>query len=167
MVQYNDYELLYLISEFDEEAETILFNKYMNLIRSRIKGFKIVSRYKEDYMQEGLFMLVVAIRTYNQDFKKTFNKYFDLILQRRFIHLLMREKNYFNNVSYVDESQILSHPDVLVYEYNKNIKFSSFEEKVIYLKERNYRPKDIASILDCEIKSVYNCLCRIKEKYNS
>ena len=28
MIQYNDYELLYLMSEFDEEAERILFEKY-------------------------------------------------------------------------------------------------------------------------------------------
>ena len=80
MTQYNDYELLYLMNEFDEEAERIFFEKYTNLIKTRVNKFGIKSRYREDFVQEGLYMLVVAIRTYNEYSNKTFNKYFDLIL---------------------------------------------------------------------------------------
>ena len=44
MIQYNDYELLYLMNEFDEEAERLLFEKYTNLIKSRIYKFGIKER---------------------------------------------------------------------------------------------------------------------------
>ena len=36
MIQYNDYELLYLMNEFDEEAERILVEKYLSVIYYRI-----------------------------------------------------------------------------------------------------------------------------------
>ena len=72
MIQYNDYELLYLMNEFDEEAERILFEKYTNLIKAKIRKFKVKSRYKDDFMQEGYYMLMIAIRTYDEFSNKTF-----------------------------------------------------------------------------------------------
>lgn len=166
MIQYNDYELLYLMSEFDEEAERIFFEKYSNLIKARIYKFKIKERFKEDFFQEGLYMLVVAIRTYNQFHKKTFNKYFDLILQRRFIKLIEKEKHYFFDVELREEENNICDNDTFVYETFEENQFSELENKVIYLRTRNYKPKEIALILNCNVKSVYNCICRIKDKNN-
>ena len=90
MIQYNDYELLYLMNEFDEEAEKILIEKYSVLIRFRIYKFKVKDRYIDDFMQEGLYMLLIAAKTYNEMSDKTFTKYFDLILQRKFQRLIER-----------------------------------------------------------------------------
>ena len=73
MNQYNDYELLYLMNEFDEDAERLLYEKYSNLIRNRIVKFNIKERYRDDFFQEGLYMLFIATRTYNENCKKTFN----------------------------------------------------------------------------------------------
>ena len=109
MIQYNDYELLYLMSEFDEEAERILFEKYTNLIKARIRKFGVKPRYKEDFVQEGLYMLVVAVRTYNELSNKTFNKYFDLILQRKFLKIIQKEKNYYNDVDLREEENIIKY----------------------------------------------------------
>jgi hypothetical protein len=110
-------------------------------------------------------MLVVAIRTYDEFSKKSFNKYFDLILQRKFMRIIEKEKDYFNFVELNSDESILKDPTY--FSYNGDISnFSSFEEEVIYLKTRNYKPREIAKILDCDIKSVYNCICRIKNKYN-
>ena len=86
--KYNDNELLYLFSEGIEEALEILLEKYVGLIRKRVSSFKIQMRFRDDFLQEGYMALLIAIRTYHQESPKTFNKYFDLILQRRFIKIL-------------------------------------------------------------------------------
>lgn len=166
MIQYNDYELLYLMNEFDEEAEKIFYEKYTNLIKMRIYKFRIKERYQEDFLQEGLYMLFVATRMYNEYSKKTFNKYFDLILQRRFIRLLAQEKHYFYEVDLHDDELMLADPNTFVYDEMNYNSLSSFEEKVLDMKKKNYRPREIAKLLKCDVKSVYNCLCRIKNKFN-
>ena len=166
MIQYNDYELLYLMSEFDEEAERILFEKYTNLIRSKVYKFKIKSRYRDDFIQEGLYMLVVAVRTYDEHSNKSFNKYFDLILHRKFVKLIEKEKCYFNAVDFDDSENIVKDSSIFTYNFHDFTNYSTFEEKVLYLKKKNYKPREISKILECDVKSVYNCICRIKNKYN-
>ena len=46
MIQYNDYELLYLMNEFDEEAEKIFYDKYLAMIKSNVSKLNINDRYK-------------------------------------------------------------------------------------------------------------------------
>lgn len=167
MNQYNDYELLYLIGEFDEEAEYIFYEKYTRLIKNRINRFNIKNRFHEDFLQEGLFMLYIAIRTYDMNSNKTFNKYFDLILQRKFVKIIQKEKLYLYDVDLIEEPNVLYDESSFVYEISQPNLFSSLEEKVIDLKNKNYRPKEIAKILNCDVKSIYNCLCRIKNKTKS
>jgi DNA-directed RNA polymerase specialized sigma24 family protein len=111
-------------------------------------------------------MLLIAIRTYDENCGKTFNKYFEMILIRRLYRLISREKTYLNDVELIDDEYVLSEPNVFVYEdsFNVDENLSTLEKKVLILKEKNYRPKDIANKLGCDVKSVYNCLCRIKDK---
>ena len=153
------------MSEYDEEAERILFEKYTILIKYRVHRFKVKERYVDDFIQEGLFMLLIAIRTYNEFSNKTFTKYFDLILQRKFRRLMEQDKNYFYNVDLIEDDNILQEPCVFVYEYN-NDSLSELEEKVLKMKRKNYRPKEIAETLKCDVKSIYNCLYRIRNKEN-
>lgn len=170
MNQYNDYELLYMINEFDEEAEKILYTKYSMLINKRMNDFKIRVDRREDFMQEGLFVLSNAVRNFNEYYNKSFNKYFDLLLQRRFTNILRDERNYFYNVVLKeDETQLL---EEVTFIYNETIDFnndelSDFEKQVKEFREKNYRPKEIAQILNCDVKSIYNCICRIKTKFKN
>ena len=90
--KYNDNELLYLMREGSIEAEEIIYKKYIFLIHKRISTFKIQKRYRDDFFQEGLMCLNVAINTYCDMYKKSFNKFFDLILQRKFIALLKKDQ---------------------------------------------------------------------------
>lgn len=166
MNQYNDYELLYLMNEFDEDAERLLYEKYSYLIRNRIIKFNIKERYRDDFFQEGLYMLFIATKTYNENCKKTFNKYFDLILQRKFMRLIAREKHYYFDVDLQDGDTIINESYSFEYSYFNHNQLSEFEEAVIELKSKNYRPKEIAEKLDCDVKRIYNCLCRIKSKNN-
>lgn len=165
MNQYNDYELLYMINEFDEEAEYILYKKYCNLINKRMNDFKIRIDCRDDFMQEGLFVLTNAIRSYNEYSNKSFNKYFDLLLQRRFSNILRDEKKYFYNVVLKPDDSLIFECNTFVYNNEVHVtELSEFEQKVLKLKEQNYRPKEIAEEMKCDIKSIYNCLCRIRIK---
>ena len=166
MIQCNDYELLYLMNEFDEEAERILVERYLNVIYYRIRTFKIKTRYIEDFVQEGLFLFYKAVRIYDQSSPKTFFKYFDMILRRKFVKLIEKEKNYFYDVDLMSDLNMLKEPEVFEYEektVDENL-LSLFEKQVLEFTKRNYKPKEIANILQCDVKKIYNCLCRIKSK---
>lgn len=169
MIQYNDYELLYLMSEFDEEAERILYEKYTNLIYKRINSFKIKSRYRDDFLQEGYYALYIAINSYDIYSKKTFNKFFDMLLQRRFIRLLQKDSKYFYNVELCEEIYFLE--EEASFQYNDelivdDLLLSKMEKDILDMLRRNYSPKDISMELNIPTKSVYNCICRIKFKLN-
>ena len=64
MIQCNDYELLYLMNEFDEEAERILVERYMSVIKYRIKTFKITFTTPEiERHTNGLFVSPILRRS--------------------------------------------------------------------------------------------------------
>jgi RNA polymerase sigma factor (sigma-70 family) len=170
MNQYNDYELLYLISENDDTALEIMYQKYIPLIKARIAAFRIKKYNYEDFFQEGLFTLCRAIQTYRPDYRKTFNKYFDLILQRHFIHLLRRDSMHFYQVELVENADLLLE-SAPVREERADLKsiieachFSPFERKVLDLRLKHYKTKEIVIALDCRIKQVYDATDRIKRK---
>jgi len=89
--KYNDYELLYLVRTNVEEAREILFWKYSFLIRSRINRLGVPRIYWDDYYQEGCLMLHKAIKIYDENSKKSFTKFFELLLNRRILTLLRKD----------------------------------------------------------------------------
>ena len=129
--------------------------------------FKIKPSYRDDFMQEGLFVLTKAIRNYDIYSNKSFNKFFDLLLQRRFSNILRDEKKYFYNVIVKENESFIFENNSFVYndcsEYY-TIGLSDFEKEVLRLRNKKLRPNEIAKKLNCDTKSIYNCICRIKIK---
>lgn len=225
-IKYNDNELLYLISEYDESAFELLCEKYRPLIISRLTNFKIQEKNFSDFYQECLMVLYKCSWDYREDKNYTFNAYLDMSIQNKIRNLLRKERNYFYNVSLLDVetidaisfkettndykvkdvnqlnlrfSSLMDKKVVELYnegytikdicqelecsnqkvyyilrkyrpkttgqsnEENKGI-YSSFEKRVYDLYVNDYRPREIARILDCEIESVYNAIKRIKLK---
>ena len=176
--KYNDYELLYLISEGSEEAEKILYHKYSFLIYKRIYAFRIQKRYRDDFYQEGLMCLNTAINSYNDLYNKTFNKFFDLILQRRFLNLIKRDYDYFYHVTLFEDDTCLNkrlEENSDFYYEEENTKLRLREEideirddskdlklKIELLFEKRLKPREIAGVLNCDIKKVYNVIYAIK-----
>ena len=66
--QYNDYELVYMVQEENENAYQILYDKYQPLLRQIVSRFYSTYRYfgieYEDLYQEANLALTKAIRTY-------------------------------------------------------------------------------------------------------
>lgn len=170
--KYNDYELLYLISEHSTRALEIMYEKYQPLIKARIKDFNISYSNYEDFYQEGLIVLHMCINRFNDVYNKTFTKYFDLCLQRKIMDLLRKDKRYYydtvilDNVDFVYEENKCYGEDFV--DYDKYLKkLSEFEKNVFKYKYiEQYKINDIAKILNVNVKKVYNALSKIKIKLN-
>ena len=182
MDQYNDYELLYLIYEGDEEALGIIFKKYDPLIKKKLYDFKIKNSLYDDFYQEGLIVLYVAVKTYNPSFNKTFTKYFELLLSRRIMTLLRDMKKEHEKVVVIesdvlkDSSESFNYSDKMLSD-NANhdilLKDNNIPSSMLTLAERDVlamryfkgkSSKEIADELNIDVKKVYNALYQAKKK---
>ena len=167
--QINDNELLYLIYEMNDYAFDFLCIKYTPMIKRRIKDFRVSPSYYDDYYQEGLIMLDIAVKTYRADMQKSFNKYFDLIFTRRLVQLTKKENRYLYFVSLIDDIDYLQLDEieeVPIKSLDLDLKvLSKFEEeiftKIFY---ENYRIGDLSKSLNVSERCVYNALSRAKNK---
>lgn len=169
--QYNDYELLYMIEDDSKEALEILVKKYEPLIYTRLIKFRIKKEYFDDYFQEGLLVLYNAIKKYNSDSPMSFTNFFDLMLKRRIMDLLRKNKKYFEDVCLYEDIDIVATYEPVKTDFNieKVIELfnelSDFEKQVFILKyKENKKAEEISSCLNVGIRSVYSATDRIKSK---
>ena len=111
MNEYNDNELLYLLSENDDFAFDILLEKYEPMIISRLKRFRVKGDYWDDYYQECVILLYRCAIEYREDITNTFNKYYDRLLQFHIQNLLRKDRNDFYKVVLMsrEEIDVLTH----------------------------------------------------------
>ena len=75
------------------------------------------------------------VNSFNPFLNKSFNKYFDLILQRRFMNVLSTNKNYYYNVTLVDDINSVVSEDLIVYTNNHfSLNLTPTEQKLYRLK---------------------------------
>lgn len=166
----NDYELLYLIREGNEDALAIMVEKYQPLLFSKLKRFNIVSVQRDDFYQEGCMVLLEAIRKYDESYNKSFTRFYELLLVRKFINLLNKENK---PVSYHEESVfgrfILEEEDVifctktdrlLAKDVLNDLEYLIFDQHYV----NNIGLQEISKDLELPIKRVYNTVYRIKQK---
>ena len=193
MIVYNDNELLYYVSRKSDIALEILIEKYIPLIKKKLKDYKIVP---------------------------SFNHYFQISLNFHIRNMLKRNNNYFSKIQIIDDEildtsysskdeyvfdnnmdraiQKLSEDERLLYDdYKSGIKISKIADrrsekysetykklqiikKKLDIKTKNelsnletiaynylqtgYQPREIAMILDMDITVIYNALKRAKQK---
>lgn len=175
-IKYNDNELLYLISEYDEYAFELLCEKYKPLIINRLKKFRIQAVNFDDYYQECLMVLYSCCENYREDKCYTFNIYLDVSIQNKIRNLLRKDHNYFYNVSllelevidgitFKEKSEFFENDNEILYENIKN----SFEKKVMKLYLSGNNIKDIARLLSTSVQRVYYIISkyRPKERYKA
>ncbi len=189
----NDYELLYLISENNEEANEVIFKKYNPIIEYYAKKYlPLVSNKGIDYndlYQEGLIGLNSAIEGYRDQKDIKFSTFAFICIKRRIfsaIRIASRKKHSILNDSYSIEDNINS--DNMTYydvisddedniedkiinkemkeEFNKrlNTDLTSFEREVYNLRINGFSYEEIAKALDKTIKSIECTISRIKIK---
>lgn len=190
--EYNDNELLYLISEHNEEAERILYEKYKPIIEIKVRKYRpLAKRFGLEYndlIQEGYVGFNDAIKAYKDNKNVLFTSFANMCIERQILSILSynsrKKHSFLNDSSSLDipideEGRTLS--DVLsdgmdpgkmieLNEENNDLyeeiykDMSNFEKNVFDLKMLGLEYKEIASMLDKSYKSVDSALQRIRYK---
>ena len=159
-----------MIEEGNEVARDIMLEKYHNLIRSKIYRFNIHRSQHEDFYQEGCLSLLDAIRKFDPKFNKTFTRFFELLLVRKFLTLLKKANKPLAILSEEIINTIVVEEPETYYITSKHVEkaqevlteseFNVFYEHYV----RNRKIINISKLFGMKEKRVYNALYRIKIK---
>lgn len=148
-------------------AMEALLAEYKPMIDSALSAFlpslTVYGYTHEDLRQDAALAFVRALQTYDQDKGVTFGAYAKKCVRNSMISVYRTQKRRVRISEQVkdvaDEPHALpSQPD------DFDDKLTDLEREVYTLYMDAYKPREIAGILDREAKSVYNALCRIRQK---
>lgn len=191
----NDYEIMYLVEENDDEANRLLFEKYHPVI------FKMAIKYKneakkcglelEDLIQEGYIGLYNASKTYNPSKDSLFYTYANISIRSKMLNVIrcnntQRNNTLNNSLSLFDnffnsnDSNLLEvlsdesaiDPEKLMIENEFNLLISDFmfsldfnHALIFELRFNGFSNKDISVLMETSIKSITNIIFRINKKF--
>ncbi|MDD3241169.1 MAG: sigma-70 family RNA polymerase sigma factor [Bacilli bacterium] len=190
---YNDYEVLYMISENDECATSIIYQKYKPIILSianihKNEASNLGIDY-DDLVQEGMYGLSKAIKTYDSN-NTLFYTYAVICIKGHIKNLirtcLTKKQSILNNsisLSYsIDEGRELEEEiaDNRDYSTTKAIKYleekeliknfmydlKDKEREIFELKLNGFSNKEITELLTYERKKVDNIVFKLKTKFS-
>ena len=189
---YNDNELIYLIYDFNEDANRILHEKYYKIIKIKVAKYRALAKRIGldtcDLMQEGLLGLEEAINSYRDNKDMKFSSFANMCIERQILSVLnyhSRKKHTFSNdscsIDVEDEKgrtmldySLKSDIDPLMMmekEEEKNSIYdlmtkdlSKLEKEVFELKLNGLDYREIARLLNKSYKSIDSALQRIRVK---
>ena len=190
----NDNELVYLCSENNEEAVSLLIDKYRNCIlktlKEYLKEYDIRGMEVADLYQEGLIGLIHAIKTFDPGKDITFYTYANTCIKNSIVSAMrqsFRKKNNILNNSYSLDNLIedsnssfyeifkddTTDPSLLLIDKEEandiisriKIKLSEGENEIFELRLKGLSNSEIASLLDKDRKNIENTMYRISKKY--
>lgn len=191
---YNDFELLSYVSEGNEEAIEVLFEKYNPLIvvtANRLYCYcKNTGLELNDLIQEGRLGLNLAINSFTDNKDTIFYTYAKTCIERKIISIIVaarRQKHRVLNESLSIEGSLelnntftfekslednsynpenilvdIENQEELIKEIYSHL--TNFEVQVAELKINGFEYREIAEILDKDIKSIDNAIQRIRTK---
>lgn len=181
----NDYELVALAKEGNEDAINMLYEKYKPIIVKKSETMIVKTKYLgveiNDIMQECYIAFDEAINNFNECNDVSFYTFAMLCIDRRMINFSRYYKTnknkVFNESIHINEyiintikSDFDTENEVLYSDSKKNIinylynNLTEFEKEVLKYKINGYNNEDIANTLNRDIKSIYNTIQRIKHK---
>lgn len=176
----NDYEIMYMVRENDEDAVDIMFKKYEPVIKQlAAKYFLKVKKCGvefDDLMQEGLIAFNRALNSYRDDCGAMIYTYIYVCLERHFITYcrnLQSKKNYYLNNSISDEYCCayidFKDPDYFI---NNAIMYDQFtkykndleflDANILELRMNGFSYKEICCLLEISHKYLESRLSRIR-----
>ena len=190
--EYNDYELLNYISENNEEANEILFEKYkpliVNISNKLYKYCKNKGLELNDLIQEGMLGLNLALKIYDQNKDASFYTYARKCIERKIISLVvstcrLKHKILNDSVSFeikTNETDVFEmvvgdnsyNPEDMMINYETETEIiekahnllTDLEKQVFDLKISGFNYKEIAEILEKDPKTIDNAIQRLKQK---
>lgn len=185
MMEYNDFELVSLARDKNEEAMKIIYDKYKPIIISKAKDlYGIVNHHGveiNDLIQEGYIGLDNAINGFSESDNVTFYTFATLCIERQIISFIRKvsgnKNKLLNDAINIDNSMEHLFRDELDIEklfisyedYDETIvllkkSLSSFEKTIFEYKMDGYSNSEIANMTNKDIKVIYNTVNRIKNK---
>lgn len=191
-MKLTDEQIISQIKNGDEEAVIYMFEKYKDLVNSKVGKYFIIGAEKEDIIQEGMIGLYKAIKGFDKSKDNTFKTFANICIERQLItaikssnrqkhmplnsYLSLNTTAYENNddTELIETFEVNSIEDPLetimkkeYYEEIQNImhkSLSDFEEKVLerFIQGDSY--EIIAQKLDMPVKSIDNAIQRIRKK---
>lgn len=177
----NDYEVVYMVRENDEEAREIIFNKYIPIVKKIASNYlayaKLARIEYDDLVQEGLIALNVAINRYNEKNGPLFYTFASVCVERRIVsycRLMNSSKHYVLNSALLDDSLYgvcdEKTPEFYFDErcledefiYFKNL-FKLNESCIFELRYNGFSYKEISSLLDIPITIIDGRLYKIRK----
>ena len=182
-MKLNDYELVELAHEGNEDAINLLYEKYRPLIIKKSKEAIILANHHgieiNDIIQECYIAFDEAIKNFNQNGEATFYTFAMICVERKITNFIRRitgkkgmilneaitiDDGLQNVVTNYDNIPYMQHTD------NDEImilkeELSFLERKVFTLKLKGYSFEEIAKMLNKNTKAIYNAWERIKAKY--
>ena len=192
MKEFQDNELISLVNEKNEDASDLLFEKYGYIadiiVNKYKKGAYYLSIDLNELKQEALVGFSDALVCYNQENDASLKTFITLCVERRVRNYIKANDTtkskilkeaysldtpVYEGVTLGDAipSKTSSPEDKMVEEESiKELRkkidktLSPFEKDVLELLINDFTEKDIASILNINIKQVYNCVAKIRKK---
>lgn len=182
----DDYELVYLAQDGNEDAINIIYEKYKPIIVKKSKNAIVFVTHHgieiNDIMQEGYIGLEEAIRNFSQDNDATFYTFANLCIDRQILNFLRKingnKDRILNEAIMLDDSLEKTLKDnydieekLLGRDKNDQItkkirdSLTEFEKKVFDLRIKGYSFDEISKNLNKDLKSIYNTLQRIRVKF--
>ena len=190
--ELNDYELISMALEENEDASRLLYSKYYPIFLKKSRKFLGLFKDKgidfDDLVQECVIAFYMAINKFNINEGTCFYTFVNLCIDKHLLSLLTsasRFKNKFLNeaisLDYEEDDSGSLMECICDNSLNPEIEFlfneeveelsssilrnlTDLEECVFILKVQGFTFNEIASILDKDEKSIYNSIQRIKNK---
>ena len=165
----------------DTASESILLERYLPFVRSRVYAFRQKSIETEDLFQEGLIGLLYAIRAYNLDMGASFETFAYICITNRLRTAVakadkmpeavslescdIQDKHLVSRVSKEDPQEIfISREQINLWLAKADNCLSDLEKQVIRLYLSGYSYQEIAQTLFSTTKAVDNALQRARRK---
>ena len=185
-MKLNDYELVVLANEGNEDATKLLYEKYRPIIIKKSKDAIISANHHgieiNDIIQEGYIAFDEAIKNFNQDEKTTFYTFAILCIDRKITNFIKKTTNrksmLLNEAVSIDDvldgvlSDSTNVENVIFDREDKKSKIrlllnnlTSLEKQVFLMRIKGLDFEEIAKKLNKNTKAIYNAWARIKVKY--
>ena len=95
-MKLTDEQIISQIKSGDEEAVIYMFEKYKDLVNSKVGKYFIIGAEKEDIIQEGMIGLYKAIKGFDKNKDNTFKTFANICIERQLITAIKssnRQKN--------------------------------------------------------------------------
>ena len=179
MIAYNEQELLYLYHLGSSIAYKLLLDEYKNKIEIFVKRYcrETALTSAEDYSQEALLVLIGIFDRYRYDKNASINTYFSYAINggNKISTISLDQEIYGSNMrieNIIADQKSYNRPEYQLrlnenksYYLNKIEKASSsLERKIFDCFMKGYKSKEIAELLNIDIRCVYNAKYRLQKK---